>query len=95
MSTKQDLAVSGAELGAISARYPGLRPLVDSYERVVYSVSAGGSTDAIYDLRHVASGFVAPTGTLTRATFDTSSVTLPGLAERVAALITDIKALEG
>ena len=30
-----------------------------------------------------------PTGTLTRTTFDTTTVTLPQLAERVAAMITD------
>lgn len=33
-----------------------------------------------------------PTGTLTRTTFDSGTVTLPQLAERVAALITDLRA---
>lgn len=33
------------------------------------------------------SGFVAPTGTASTATFDTTTVTLPDLAERVKALI--------
>lgn len=33
----------------------------------------------------------AATGTLTRTTFATSSVTLPQLAERVAALLADLK----
>lgn len=33
----------------------------------------------------------APTGTLTRTTFVTSTVTLPQLAERVAALLADLK----
>jgi hypothetical protein len=37
-------------------------------------------------------GWTAPTGTLSRATFDQSTVTLPQLAQRVAALITDITA---
>jgi hypothetical protein len=34
-----------------------------------------------------------PTGTLTRTTFATGSVTLPELAERVAALINDLHAV--
>lgn len=37
-------------------------------------------------------GWGTPTGTLTRTTYVTSTVTLPQLAERVAALITDLKA---
>ncbi len=36
-------------------------------------------------------GWGTPTGTLTRTTFATGSVTLPQLAERVAALITDLR----
>jgi hypothetical protein len=35
-------------------------------------------------------GWVVPTGTLSRATFDQSTVTLPQLAQRLAALITDL-----
>jgi hypothetical protein len=35
-------------------------------------------------------GWTAPTGTPTRTTFTTSTVTLPGLAERVKALIDDL-----
>jgi hypothetical protein len=36
-------------------------------------------------------GWGTPTGTLTRTTFDTTTVTLSQLAERVAALISDLK----
>ena len=36
-------------------------------------------------------GWGTPTGTLTRTTFDTATVTLAQLAERVAALISDLK----
>lgn len=36
-------------------------------------------------------GWGTPSGTLTRTTFDTSTVTLPELAERVAALLSDLK----
>ena len=36
-------------------------------------------------------GWGTPSGTLTRTTFDPSTVTLPQLAERLAALITDLK----
>lgn len=38
-------------------------------------------------------GWGAPTGTATRTAFDTASVTLPQLAERVKALIDDLKAV--
>lgn len=41
--------------------------------------------------RTPSSGWGTPTGTLTRTTYDTATVTLPQLAERVAALITDLK----
>lgn len=37
------------------------------------------------------SGWGTPTGTLTRTTFDPGTVTLPQLAERLAALISDLK----
>lgn len=40
-------------------------------------------------------GWGVPTGTLTRTTFVTSTVTLPQLAERVAALIADLEAISG
>lgn len=36
-------------------------------------------------------GWGAPTGTLTRTTFDSGTVTLSQLAERLAALITDLR----
>lgn len=41
------------------------------------------------------SGWGTPTGTLTRTTFDSGTVTLPQLAERVAALISDLKTGHG
>lgn len=40
-------------------------------------------------------GWGTPTGTLTRTTFDTTTVTLSELAERVAALISDLKTVNG
>lgn len=40
-------------------------------------------------------GWTAPTGTLSRATFDEATVTLPQLAQRVAALITDLHGQAG
>lgn len=40
----------------------------------------------------IATGWVAPTGTLSAATFVSDSVTLPNLAARVAQLIIDLKA---
>lgn len=44
---------------------------------------------------YAAAGWGTPTNTLTRTTFDTSTVTLPQLAERVGALISDLKTLHG
>jgi len=41
--------------------------------------------------QNVQSGWGTPTGSLTRTTFNSGTVTLPQLAERVAALITDLK----
>lgn len=49
--------------------------------------SEDGSIVKIYSI----SGWGTPTGTLTRTTFDESTVTLPELAQRVAAMITDLK----
>jgi len=43
---------------------------------------------------HNQEGWAAPTGTLDRTTFDESTVTLPELAQRVAALITDLLAVK-
>lgn len=40
-------------------------------------------------------GWTAPTGTLSRTTFDQATVTLPQLAQRVAALITDLHGQAG
>lgn len=49
--------------------------------------SENGDEQKIYSI----SGWGTPTGTLTRTTFATSTVTLSELAERVAALISDLK----
>lgn len=42
--------------------------------------------------RETATGWVAPTGTASRATFDTATVTTAQLAERVKALVDDLTA---
>jgi len=52
--------------------------------RFINSVGGHARIDAA-----AATGWALPTGTLTRSTFDAATVTLPQLAERVAALITD------
>lgn len=51
-------------------------------ERVTESIAAAVAAPA----------YGAPTGTATRTTFDTATVTLPQLAERMKALIDDLKA---
>lgn len=52
-----------------------------------HSRSENGDIQKIYSI----GGWGTPIGTLTRTTFDESTVTLPQLAQRVAALITDLK----
>lgn len=53
-------------------------------------VTTNPSTGATLTLSP-ATGWATPTGTLSRATFISDSVTLPNLAAAVAALITDLK----
>lgn len=45
---------------------------------------------AVSKLEQPPTGWVQATGTATRSTFDTTTVTLPQLAERVKALIDDL-----
>lgn len=56
--------------------------------RLTFSHNYGASWSSLY--APSAWGWGLPTGTLTRSTFDPSTVTLAQLAERVAALITDL-----
>ncbi len=56
----------------------------------VYRTSGG----AIITLTRT-TGWGLPTGTLTRTTFDTATVTTTQLAERVAALINDLRQVNG
>lgn len=46
---------------------------------------------SINDVWAASEGWQAPTGVLTRTTFDTTTVTVGDLAERVAALIVDLQ----
>lgn len=52
--------------------------------------STGYSVGAAAVVGSRKTGWVAPTGTATRTTFDTAAVTLPQLAERVKALLDDL-----
>lgn len=45
--------------------------------------------DILTRLEQAPAGWQAPTGTATRTTFDTATVTLPQLAERVKAMLDD------
>lgn len=56
------------------------------------SVPTRADGDARYVLQDVGPVWTLPTGTISRATFDPSVVTLPALAQAVAAIITDGKA---
>lgn len=57
----------------------------------IYMPSGGGvAVNGVQVLTNRRAGWTAPTGTLSRATFDQSTVTLPELAKRLAALIVDL-----
>lgn len=59
-------------------------------EQATHVLDAGGyKTNALQVLGARRTGWAAPSGTATRTTFATGSVTLPQLAERVKALIDD------
>lgn len=49
--------------------------------------------DALTRIETKLASWQGPTGTATRTTFDTATVTLPQLAERVKALIDDLQAV--
>jgi microcystin degradation protein MlrC len=55
-------------------------------------VPTRADADGRYVLQDQTAAWADPSGTLTRTTFDPATVTLPQLAERVAALITDLRA---
>lgn len=94
MSEKQDLSWPAAEMADLVRQRPELRVLIEYLERLVRSASDANRTDRIHDLAYLASGQAAPTGTQTRTTFNTATVTLEELAERVAAHIADHKSEE-
>ena len=50
----------------------------------------GQVQDAVTKLEQAPSGWQQPTGTATRTAFDTATVTLPQLAERVKAILDDL-----
>lgn len=87
-----DVMSDGTNRGLIVKSYDGanyvenFRILDDGTMRITGTVQLGGAQ--ILTSRQT--GWGAPTGTATRTTFDTGSVTLSGLAERVKALIDDI-----
>lgn len=56
--------------------------------KLQFNTSGAGTYPGLFSPR--ATGWGLPTGTLTRTTFDPSTVTLEQLAQRVAALITDV-----
>lgn len=66
------------------------RGIDEGSARVSVTLDAGNNTIVI-DIEPLGgASYGAPTGTATRTTFDTGSVTLPQLAERVKALIDDL-----
>lgn len=59
----------------------------------VFTIAPSAAAYKVSNVQVVAArqtGWGAPTNTLTRTTFDTTTVTLPQLAARVGALITDL-----
>jgi hypothetical protein len=95
----QGLTAAGASAAKVFGQATGTAPAAspaDAYQQFSADVSAGvavphfrtenGKVVRIYQV----TGWALPTATLTRTTFDPATVTLPQLAERVAALITDL-----
>lgn len=86
---------------ASRAAAPSGAILADNAYLYVEDIAAGNAalhtmTEAGDILKlYAVGGWGTPTNTLTRTTFDTSTVTLPQLAERVGALISDLKTLHG
>lgn len=83
-----------------SADYAGTPHTVPADSWLIYAADANGAgTNAPHFKTENAETIIlypfndygAPTGTLTRTTFDSGTINLPGLAERVAALITDLQ----
>lgn len=77
---------NGVQIGAPTSGFMGLGTL--NLDNDLYK-------DGLKVVGARKTGWGVPTGTLTRTTFVTSTVTLPQLAERVAALIADLEATSG
>ena len=63
---------------------------IDSRRRGAIASESKHVTEAAKAIAQGTAGWVAPTGTASRATFDTASVTTAQLAQRVKALIDDL-----
>ncbi len=62
----------------------------DRYDRTDQDQLRNALENAVSKLEALPTGWQQATGTATRATFDTASVTLPVLAQAVKALIDDL-----
>lgn len=62
----------------------------DRYDRSDQDQLRSALEVAITNVEQLPSGWVAATGTASRVTFDTATVTLPQLAQAVKALIDDL-----
>lgn len=88
----------GMNFGTFGGTYTGkfISLAVNSVEH--FSVTAAGSLVAASTIgfngkaAQALTGWAAPTGTLSRATFDQSTATLADVAQRLAALVTDLRA---
>jgi hypothetical protein len=103
-STSGNVAIGGTSFGTSSdkvlAQYTGTAPgssPADAYQQYSADITAGNAAPHfrtengdIVKLYRVG-GWGLPTGTFTRTTFDTATVTTAQLAERVAALIQDLR----
>lgn len=85
--------VGDIEIGNLGNASPAHRWLRGcSYASLVKNAGvSGGTYETTVDGAGAKPVYGAPTGTATRTTFDTTSVTLPQLAERVKALIDDFR----
>lgn len=84
----QEMSFTAADGGSAAPAIAALQASISSIngQITVINASLAGKVS-----KSTFTAWGTPTGTLTRTTFDTATVTLPQLAQRVAALIQDLK----
>jgi len=89
------IEVSGGQAIQINAGAIAIRKFMSSDAFINVLTGKGYQVDNLTVVKDRKSGWALPTGTATRTAFDTTTVTLPLLAERVKALIDDLHSTAG